>query len=278
MFYRPDTFAAALRLKADHAAAIKPISGGTDLVVGLNRGQSLGVDVLDLTAAKDYRRIDHADGSLILSGGTTFAQLEQLDIACLARAAASVGGPQIRNRGTIAGNLATASPAGDGSVALLALDAEVELAHADRGTRWLRLIDYFEDYRQTALGDDELISHVRIPTPSALQASAWYKIGKRGAVNISLVCAAAARFLDGRICLAFGSVAPIPMRAVQTEKLLQGQPLTGALLHQAAQAASAEVKPIDDWRASADYRKAMCAVLARRVLEQLQTDDERQMP
>jgi CO/xanthine dehydrogenase FAD-binding subunit len=171
--------------------------------------------------------------------------------------------------------LATASPASDGSVALLALDAEVELAHAERGPRWLKLREFFLEYRRTALADDELISRIRIPAAGSLRASAWYKIGKRGAVNIAVVCEAVARWSDGRVAIAFGSVAPTPLRGVEAERTIGVGPLTDELVEQAAAQAEREVQPIDDWRASADYRRAMCRTLTRRLLRAVQSDDER---
>jgi CO/xanthine dehydrogenase FAD-binding subunit len=275
MFHRPATFEEALAIKARLGAEVTPIAGGTDLIVGLNRGQALGGDVVDLSGLPDFDSIERENGSVLIAAGVTFARLAELDIRCLAEAARSVGGPQIRNRGTIAGNLASASPAGDGSVALLALDAEVELAHAERGPRWLKLRDFFLAYRRTALADDELISRIRIPAPESLQASAWYKIGKRGAVNIAVVCAAVARFGDGRVGIAFGSVAPVPLRGAETERTIGAGPLTDDLIERAAIQAEREVQPIDDWRASADYRRAMCRTLTRRLLRAVQSDAER---
>jgi len=278
MFHRPATFEEALGVKARLGAKVTPLAGGTDLIVGLNRGQELPDEVLDLTAVRDHGRIEQENDCLVLSAGTTWAQLAKLDIECLASAARSVGGPQIRNRGTLGGNLATASPAGDGSVALLALDAEVELCHVTRGRHWRRLVDYFVSYRKTVLADDELIGRIRVPAQRSLAGTAWYKIGKRGAVNISLVCAAAVRRLDGRFGLAFGSVAPVPLKAVLTEKLLNDAARHGlddSLIEQAVRQAEAEVRPIDDWRGSAEYRRAMCGVLTRRILRRLQTQEER---
>ncbi len=275
MFHRPATLDDALGIKARLGAEVTPLAGGTDLIVGLNRGQACPEEVLDLSGVADYDRIDEDNGYLLLSAGTTFARLARCDIACLAQAALSVGGPQIRNRGTIAGNLVTASPAGDGSVALLALDADVELAHAVRGRRWIKLTDFFLSYRQTALAGDELISRVRIPAPGSLAATAWYKIGKRGAVNISLVCCAVARFADGRVTVAFGSVAPVPMRAPRTELLIKDQELADEIIERAAVQAMDEVQPIDDWRSSASYRRAMCGVLTRRLLRQVRHRDGR---
>ena len=277
MFHRPTTFEEALAVKARLGGQVVPIAGGTDLVVTLNRGVPCPADLLDLSAVKSYDRIEQDNGHLLLSAGATFARLADVEVQCLARAARSVGGPQVRNRGTIGGNLATASPAGDGCVALLALDADVEISHAERGARWLKLADFFLDYKKTDLADDELISRIRIPSPAQLQETAWYKIGKRGAVNIAVVACAAARFADGRIGMSFGSVAPMPLRAIETERLLAGNPLTAELIDQAAAQAMTEVRPIDDWRASADYRRAMCGVLARRLLRLVQTEQERDM-
>jgi CO/xanthine dehydrogenase FAD-binding subunit len=196
----------------------------------------------------------------------TFAQMAALPVRALAEAARSVGGPQIRNMGTIAGNLGTASPAGDGSVALLALDAEVELSHAERGGRWVRLEAFFHDYKQTALRPDELITRVRFPADFK---SLWYKIGKRGAVNISIVCCAIGRSPAGEYRIALGSVGPYPMRAKGAEEILKGRALTDALIEQVAEMAKKEASPIDDQRSSARYRRAMCKVLVRRLLGEL---------
>ena len=126
------------------------------------------------------------------------------------------------------------------------------------------------------LGDDELIARIRIPAPESLRTTAWYKIGKRGAVNISMVCAAVGQWPDGRVRIALGSVAPTPLRAVKTEELIGVEPLTDELIERAAEEVTAEVSPIDDWRASADYRRAMCGGLIRRLLRTVrnQTGEE----
>jgi CO/xanthine dehydrogenase FAD-binding subunit len=235
----------------------------------MNHGAVRPTSFLDLSQVADFDYAERRDGTYVLGGGATFATLAKLPVRCLAEAARSVGGPQIRNRGTIGGNLATASPAGDGAVALSALDAEVELSHAERGSRWVRLPDFFVDYRRTALEADELITRVRF---SADQESAWYKIGKRGAVNISIVCCAIARSPDGHCRIALGSVAPYPMRAERAEKLISGRELTDESIDRAAEAVAGEVSPIDDQRGSARYRRAMCGTLTRRLLKQLRTE------
>jgi len=175
----------------------------------------------------------------------------------------SIGGAQIRNRGTLAGNLATASPAGDGAVALLALDAIIEIAHATRGTRRVPVRRFFVDYRRTVLAPDELIARICVP---ADWTSAWCKIGKRSSVNISLVCCAVGRSPQGQFCIGLGCAGPCPMYPPKTEALLNAHPLTAALVEQAAKLVASEVRPIDDHRSSAAYRLAMCATLLRRLL------------
>lgn len=259
----------ALTIRAAMGADVTPIAGGTDLVVAMNRSGAGPDHFLDLTRIDGYAEVSRDNGTWRLGGGATFSSLSRLPVRALAEAAMTVGGPAIRNRGTIAGNLGTASPAGDGCVALLAMDAEVEMAHATRGTRTIPIEDYFTGFRQTALLANELITGVRF---SADWQTAWYKIGKRGSINISLVCAAVARSPRGELRIAFGCVAPTVIRAKSAETLIQRDGLTDGAIDAAAEAAMAEVSPIDDHRASAAYRRAMCGVLTRRLLRAIRDE------
>ena len=265
-FYQPKELADALRLKAEYGAELTVINGGTDVVVAMNHHALKPGAFLDLSQVADFNRVDKRNGNWHLAAGATFAQMGRMPVACLAEASLSVGGPQIRNRGTIGGNLATASPAGDGSVALLAVDAEVELTHVERGSRWVALPDFFLDYRRTALQPDELITAVRFP---ADRKTAWYKIGKRGAVNISIVCCAIGRSDSGETRIAFGCVAPYPVRTPGAEALVCGKELTDEVIERTASKAEEEVAPIDDHRSPAKYRRAMCRTLTSRLLRQL---------
>ena len=154
-FYQPKELTDALRFKAEHGAELTVIHGGTDVVVAMNHGAKPPGALLDLSRVAGFDRAERRNGSWVLGGGATFARMARMQVRCLAQASRSVGGPAIRNRGTIGGNLATASPAGDGSVALLAVDAEAELTHAERGSRWVALPDFFLEYRRTALKPDE---------------------------------------------------------------------------------------------------------------------------
>ena len=263
MLHQPRHWQEALELKARLGGDLTALAGGTDLLVALNRGQWKPNGILDLKAIPDYDRIDRDNGTYRLSAGATYSHIGQLPVAALAQAALSIGGPQVRNRGTIGGNLGTASPAGDGCVALLALDATIEMQHATRGARSLPARDFFVDYRRTALQPDELIASVRIP---ADWTTAWYKIGKRSSVNISIVCCGIGRSPEGRFHVALGCVGPYPIRAARTEALLNSAPLTPESIEAAAQLVTTEVAPIDDHRASGEYRRAMCGVVLRRLL------------
>ncbi len=264
MFLQPQTLNEALELRGRLREQVVAINGGTDVLVAMNHGALRPRGFLDLSHVNELRTLERDGGWWWAGAGATFAQLGRLDVTCLREAALSVGGPQIRNTGTIGGNLVTASPAADGVVALLALDAEVEVASAARGPRRLNLNDaWFLAYRKTALQDDELVTRVRF---RADFATGWYKIGKRGAVNISIVCCAVGRAPEGGYRLAYGSVAYRPVRAPQAEQMLAGQRLTEGLIGQAADRVMQEVAQIDDHRSGAAYRRAMCGVLTRRLL------------
>ena len=261
MFYQPKSIGEALELKAELKVRCVFIAGGTDLVVLMNRGVKVAENFIDLSHIKELTAINKHNGTIELAGNVTHAQCGKLPVKCLAKASLSVGGPGIRELGTIAGNLATASPAGDGSTALLALDAEVELTSV-RGARRLPLEKFFLGYRKTALAPDELITKVRVP---ANYRSDWLKNGKRGAVNISVVAAAIAITPKKQAKVALASVAPTPMRCRKAEEAFA----RGADARQVAEIVRGEIKPITDHRASADYKTHLAGVMVRRLLESL---------
>lgn len=266
MYFQPHTLEEALAIRARMGADVTPLGGGTDIVVARNRAVEGPRHLLDLSHIPDYAGVRRENGAWFLSAGATFSQLGAMPLGALSAAAMTVGGPAIRNTGTIAGNLGTASPAGDGCVALLAVDAEVELAHATRGRRLIPIGDYFTGFRKTALVADELITAVRFASG---WRTAWYKIGKRGSINISLVCCAVGMNPHGEARIAFGCVAPTVMRARAAEAIIQRDGFTDTAIEAAAQSVMKEVAPIDDHRASAAYRRAMCGVLARRLLRRM---------
>ena len=263
MFYQPVSIEEALELKSRLLERARFVAGGTDLVVLLNHGSPAPGHIIDLSRIRALRKIRRRDGSIEAGSCVTFQQCIHLPVECLAAAAASVGGPGIREMGTLGGNLATASPAGDGSTALLSLDAELELASAGSKRR-IAVDKFFLDYRRTDLGDHEMIRSIRFP---AAKRSRWAKVGKRGAVNISIVAASAAMATDGKVRLALASVAPTPMRCYRTEDFLDRHGLRLETIEEAASIARSEVRPITDHRASAEYKRHLTGVLVRRLLE-----------
>ncbi len=254
-------------------------AGGTDLIPAL-RAEARQVDlVIDLGRLAGegarYSTIRLEQGTLCLGAGVTHTQviesaLVQQHLPALAAACAEIGGPPVRNRGTLGGNLANASPAADSAPPLLAYDAGLLLV-SPAGERRVALQDFFLGPRRTLLKPDELILEIGVPLPPAATAASFIKLGRRSAMAIAVVSAAARLSLDesGRVSqarLALGSVAPIPLRAFAAEQALQGQELQPALLQAAAELARQAVQPISDVRASAEYRSRMVEVLSRRAL------------
>jgi CO/xanthine dehydrogenase FAD-binding subunit len=276
-FLQPRSLADALAAKAELPEAV-PIAGGTDVMVELNFDQRRPEAMLDLTRAPELADWERSDGGVRLGAGVTYtrmiAELAHV-LPGLAIAARTVGSPQIRNRGTIGGNLGSASPAGDCHPVLLAAGAEVELASAT-GTRRVPADQFFTGPKQSALRPSELIGAVQVPAATGPQQFA--KIGTRNAMVIA-VCSFAL-VLDpeqGRVGTGIGSAGPTPLRAREAERFLEGVLSSedlwgsrGAVGDTAAarfgDLVAAAAKPIDDVRGTAAYRVHALAVLARRTL------------
>lgn len=258
----------------------QPIAGGTDLYVSLNAGQTPATTFLDLSRLAELAGIERRPDGIWLGASTTYADLRRSPLVrraapVLARMAASVGAVAIQNRGTLGGSLGNASPASDPAPVLLALDARVELAGRE-GRRIVRRqvpIDrFFVSYRQTAAEPGELIAGLLLPA-AALSGwrYAYRKVGTRQAQAISKVVAAVGVATGGRprttraARIAFGSVAPTPVRAAGAEAALSGRPLDAAAAAAAGAALAVDLRPIDDLRSTAAYR----ALVAERVLREL---------
>ena len=265
MYHRPASLDEALALKHHLGASAAFLAGGTDLVVGVRKGKAPPYAIIDLSLIAALAELRDEGDRLRIGALCTHARLERSGVAALAAACETVGGPQIRNLGTVGGQLGTASPAGDVSVALIALDAEVELASV-RGVRALPLAELFVGPGRTVMAPDELVLAVTVPTA---RRSAFYKIGKRDAVAISLVMAAASVGADGRVAIGLGCVAPVPLRARRAEAHLAAHGLNAAAIEAAAEIVASEVAPISDHRGGADYRRTMAATLTRRLLNGL---------
>lgn len=273
--YIPKTVEEALELLA--ATGGRPIAGGTDLIVFMQEGKIRPQVLIDLSRLDELRYIQEEDGLIRIGPLTTHAELARSPLLrergeVLAQAAAVVGAPQIRNRGTIGGNIATASPAGDTIPALMALGAQVKLRSMG-GQREVPLQDLFTGPGQTVIRGDELITEVAFPLPGDSARGAFLKLRKRNALAIAVVSAAVTVTLtDGVISeahIALGAVAPTVIRASAAEQVLRGREPSAELLAQAGELAAAASRPITDIRGSAAYRREMVKVLVRRGLAQV---------
>jgi CO/xanthine dehydrogenase FAD-binding subunit len=274
---QPRDLGDALEAALEHPHAV-PLAGGTDLMVELNFDMSRPEVIMDLTRVGELGEWSRNNGSVRLGAGVTYTQLIA-DLAAelpgLAIASRTVGSPQIRNRGTVGGNLGTASPAGDTLPVLLALDAQVEVA-SKAGTRVLSLDEFIVGPKETALRPGEIITAAIIP--SARGPQQFSKIGTRNAMVIAV--ASFAITLDPeakRIGTGIGSAGPRPLRAPDAETFIAGHLDAGNLwdsrivigdsaLQQFGELAGAAALPIDDVRGTADYRRHAVSVMARRTL------------
>jgi CO/xanthine dehydrogenase FAD-binding subunit len=271
-FLQPTTWADAVEAKASHPDAV-PIAGGTDLMVELNFGAPPPTALLDLTGVAELSGWDRSDGVIRLGAGVTYAQLIAdlgAELPALATASRTVGSPQIRNRATIAGNLGTASPAGDAHPPLLATGATVE-AQSVRGTRLVPIDDFFLGVKRNELAPDELIRAVRIPVVGPAQEFA--KVGSRNAMVIAVCSFAVAIDASTRtVRTGIGSAAPTPRRATEAEAFaVDALPWDGGHLDDEVARAFGDrvamaAAPIDDVRGTAPYRRRALAVLGRRTL------------
>jgi xanthine dehydrogenase small subunit len=273
-FLRPTDLASALALLASTPGAV-PIAGGTDLMVYANQRYDRFPTLLSLEALPELRRFEIGPQEIVLGAGLPLSEIEErvsagagADLDMLAQLLPLFSSRLIRNRATLGGNLATASPIGDSSPALLALDAEVTVARAAAGrSTWRRIAlgDLFAGYRRTTLARDELIVSVHLPRPlPALQR--FYKVSKRVLDDISTVAAAFALDLSPagqvqRLRIAYGGVAATPLRAHAAEAAAHGRPWTRDTVARAAVELDGIGSPMTDHRGSAAYRRAMMGKL-----------------
>ena len=206
-----------------------------------------------------------------IGAGVTWRRIEYEGPVALAQAARTVGSPQIRNAGTIGGNVATASPAGDGHPFLAAVDAKIEVSSAERGQRNLKWSDFFLGVKETALAADELVTAIHLPEKLP-ERQEFAKIGVRNAMVIATVCVVVTRDDTGSTKVALGSVAPTPMRARGAEEMISSisKPAESDLA-EFQRLVSEEVRPITDHRSTEEYRRHGAGVLARRLLERCLT-------
>jgi CO/xanthine dehydrogenase FAD-binding subunit len=252
------------------------IAGGTDLLVRITG--EIGeppARVVDVWQLAELRGIALDRGELVLGALSTYIEIRRSALCrehlpVLVEAAATIGAAQIQNRGTLGGNLANASPAGDTLPVLLAAGATIDVRSV-RGERAVAIDDFFVGYRRTALEPDELIVRIRVPLVAGREVR-FRKVGTRRAQAISKVVAALAWREHGRaagwsdVRLALGSIADRPVRAPATEAILEGARPTPETADLATETLAAEIAPIDDVRSTADYRRVVAARVVHRLI------------
>ncbi len=284
-YFTVTSVADALQLLAQNSGHARLVAGATDIIIELERGIRKGIDTLiDISRIPGLNEISlHGDtirlGPLVTHNQLIDSLLIERRALPLAQAAWEVGAPQIRNRGTIAGNLITASPANDTITPLWALNATVTLTSLD-GERTLSLPDFYLGVRRTALRPDEMLTAIHFPALSeAVDRGMFIKLGLRRAQAISVVNVAAVLGFEGdvvtRASIALGSVAPTIIRVPTAEASVIGKTLTPAVIAEAGRLAAATPSPIDDVRSTGDYRTEMTGVLVMRALRAIAGGTER---
>lgn len=265
--HRPQTVADAIRLQAETGG--KYLAGGTVLLVDRRRGKCTAEHYISLEAIPALRGIREENGSIVIGALTTFREIEDSALLkevafALWQAAGSVGGPQVRNRGTLGGNLASGSPSADCAAPLLALGAILR-AEGKNGVREVPVTELFLGVGKTALADDEILTEIVLPAEKTV--STFRKVGKRNALAISCINMAVSRSEAG-IRVAVGAAAPTPRLCVKTSEILSGGELTAERIESACAAILTEIAPIDDRWATAEYRRMVCVNALKAMLKE----------
>jgi CO/xanthine dehydrogenase FAD-binding subunit len=273
----PSTLPDALRALNDEPGVWKPFAGGTDLMVLLEAGKLAHKRYLSLSHFKELRGISESSQFLTVGALTTYtdvlgSRVLTTEFPLLASAARETGSIATQNRGTLGGNIVNASPAADSPPALLVYDAELELLSAS-GSRWIPYAGFHTGYKTMTLRPEEIVSRIRLPRDRRHWRQYYRKVGTRKAQAISKVCFAGACFLQKRQILnarlAFGSVAPVPIRCRRVEAVLTGEVIRPVVIEECRRALLSEIAPIDDLRSTREYRKRVAQNLLEDFLRTL---------
>jgi len=276
-FYQPGTLQEASRLLKDNGPGGRFLAGGTDLVIALKEKGLLPKYLVDLKKIPGLAGIrENGDGRIVIGALTTMRELEVSPVITkkfpfLAQSAAEVGSIQIRNRATIGGNMANATPSADTAPALIALSAAAKLVGVN-GERTVTLEEFFRGPGQTIMSADEILTEVIIPKTGPRLVGDYIKFSPREMMDLAYVGVAVVYNLSGKdkpcddVRIVLGAVAPTPIRAKQAEAALEGRRLTEELAEKVGAVAAEEAKPISDVRSTAEYRRAMVGAMTKRAL------------
>jgi aerobic carbon-monoxide dehydrogenase medium subunit len=275
--YQPTSLQEASRLLKDNGPGGRFLAGGTDLVIAIKEKGLLPKYVVDLKKVPGLSGIrENGDGSITIGALTTMREIETAALITgkfpfLAQSAAEVGSIQIRNRATVGGNMANATPSADVAPALIALNAAATIFSA-AGERTVSLEEFFRGPGQSVMTPDEILTEITIPKTDPRLVGEYIKFSPRDMMDLAYVGVAVAYALGEKerrcenVRIVLGAVAPTPIRAPKAETLLEGRILTEELATRAGEMAAQEAKPISDVRSSADYRRAMVGVMTKRAL------------
>ena len=296
-YYAPNTLSEALTLLSKYRSKGRIIAGGTDLVLEIEKGIRHPEALIDISRIPELDQIKFTGDALQLGCNVTHNQVVNSVQAIssafpLAQACWQVGAPQIRNRGTVVGNLITASPANDTITPLWAMDTTLTIASLERGSRTLSFNQFFLGVRKNSMRDDEMVVGVSVPILKPNEYGVFIKFGLRQSQAISVAnIAVVIEFESSRLKfdeqpdrhskiksarITLGAVAPTIIRASQAEQYLIGQRLTESVISQTAELVTQAAKPISDVRASAEYRLALVRMLTEQAIYQLRDGTERQ--
>ena len=273
-FVRPEDQEGAISALAAHSPNVRILAGGTDYLVELKHVSQSPGTVVDVSHLEELKGIEETEIGLRIGAAITHTEimnhpLIEKYVPAMIEAAHTIGAVQTRNLGTLGGNLVTCVPSMDSGPTLVALDAEVTVL-GKKGARRMPLTEFFVGPRKTILQSDELLVDVVIPKQNLGKPTAFYKFGLRKGQALALVNVASSlwvkdgKFADVRISL--GAVAPVVIRCPNAESSLEGQEVSKNVIEEAGSIAVTEAKPIDDFRASREYRNDLIDVLTRRTL------------
>jgi len=275
-YIKPKDLSDLHRVMAEYEARATVIAGGTNLIPDMRNGEKAPELLLDISDLTELSYIREENGSIAIGAATTIAEMAASPVLLdnspiLASAAKQLGNPLTRNRATLGGNLANASPCADTAPPLLALGASVEILSPGGKTRQVPLSKFFQGYKFTDLVKGDVLTGIRFSKPDDSTKSSHTKIGLRNAASICVASIAVALDMDGKACrkarIAAGSVAPIPMRVSRVEKLLEGREIDTALLEECMAAVKEEISPISDIRGSQEYRSYVTAMILKRNIK-----------
>jgi carbon-monoxide dehydrogenase medium subunit len=272
-YCQPQSLKEAYSLMDKAAGSAKYIAGGTDILWRIRQKAVVPDELISLRGIEGLRGIHH-NGGLFLGGMTLFRDIERdpavaRDYPALEQAASLLATPQIRNMATIGGNLCNAAPSADAAPPLLVMGAVLVL-EGPGGQREVPIEQFFKGPGQTVMNNNEVLTQIRIPKLEPHTGSAFLKVG-RLKQDIAVVNAAALVVMEGKICrkcrVAFGAVAPVPLRLKGAEKIVEGEEIGPALLDRVADMAEKEISPISDVRSTEEYRRVMSRILAKEAIK-----------